>query len=227
MRHCIRPLERRRWLAALVTAQGLFTPSFAQIPPGERPPRESPGISAAAKIDLRLTADLRLGDLRVEFGKTGLRTVGQDMHNLVIGHTPEKGAESGLSWLCFTVVRNSYAERWWLMSDDEFGGAPEYAITRVFAQRVKPSVAPTATCPEPSPKFLPARLDERLWVGSRAAEIDRVIGRKPLSTGWHRYSNVSTQTDSHGTERVVRSWLDVKVEAGAIVAIRAMQMSSF
>ena len=107
------------------------------------------------------------------------------------------------------------------------GGAPDYAITRVFAERVKTSVVPTTTCPEPPPKFLPARLDEHLWVGSRAAEIYSVLGRKPPLTGWARYSNVVKEIDSHGTERSVWSWLDVRVEAGVIVAIRAMQMSSF
>jgi len=33
--------------------------------------------------------------------------------------------------------------------------------------------------------------------------------------------------DGHGAERLVRSGLDVKVEAGVIVAMRAMELSSF
>jgi hypothetical protein len=216
----------RRWAVVLVTAQALLRPSFAQIPPTEFPPSGLPRVAASSKMDSRLTADLRLGNVRIHFEKTGLLALGVDMHNLVIGHTRGKGDEDGSSWLCFTVVRDFHAERWWLMSDDQFGGAPDYAITGVIAERLKPPAVPTTTCPEPPPQFAPASLDQHLWLGSRASAIESVLGRKPPSTGWHRYTNVTEQTDSHGTEWFVQSWLDVKLESGVIVALRAVQMTS-
>lgn len=222
MNRYLRQLKNLRWMSAVIVAQGFSTLSFAQIPPSELP-----RVSVTNKIDVRPTADLRLGDLRIEFEKTGLQTVGLQMHNLAIGHTLAKGDESGYSWLCFTAVHGSYAERWWLMSDDEFGGAPDYAITGVYVERLKSSVVSTTTCPEPPPQFLPASLDQRLWVGARATEISRALGSKAPSTGWHRYSNVTKRSDcSRCTEWFVQSWLDVKVEAGVVVALRAVQMTS-
>lgn len=220
MNRYARQLMNFRWGAAAIVVQGLLTPSFAQMPPSELP-----RASVTNKIDVRLTADLRLGGLRIEFERAGLQTVGLEMHNLAIGHTLEKGDESGYSWLCFTAIRGSHAERWWLMSDDEFGGAPNYAITGVFAEHLKSPVVPTTTCPAPPSQFLPASLDQHLWVGSEASEIKSLFGAKSPSTGWHRYSNVTKQTDARGTEWFVQSWLDVKVEAGAIVALRAVQMT--
>lgn len=222
MSRYLRQLKNLPWAPAVIVALGLWTQSFAQMPPSELP-----RASVTSKIDVRPTADLRLGDLRIEFEKTGLQTVGLAMHNLAIGHTLAKGDESGYSWLCFTAVHDSHAERWWLMSDDEFGGAPDYAITGVYVERLKSSVSPTTSCPEPPPQFLPASLDQRLWVGSQAAEVSRALGSKLPSTGWHRYSNVTKQSDcSRCTEWFVQSWLDGKVEAGVIVALRAVQMTS-
>ena len=91
----------RRWVAILVAvaAQGLFRPSLAQIPSSEFPPPELPKVSVHSKIDSRSTVDLRLGRLRIRFEKTGLLTVGVEMHNLVLGNTPPKGDQSGYSWL--------------------------------------------------------------------------------------------------------------------------------
>lgn len=223
--------QRQLWLAALVATSCLFTPSFARIPasifhPDELPPGELPRLPASSPINSRVTADLRFGNVRIQFEKTGLLAIGVEMHNLVIGYTQAKGGENGYSWLCFTIPSGSHAERWWLMSDDQFGGAPDYAITGVFAERLKPSIVPTTTCPEPPPQFAPGSLDQHLWVGSQAAAIEGVLGRKPPSTGWHRYSNVTEQTDSHGREWFVQSWFDVKVESGVIVALRAVQMTS-
>ena len=211
-------------MAVLVIAQGLLTQSFAQTPPSELA-----RVPAVSETGVRPTADIRLGALRIQFEETGLQTIGPEMHNVVIHHAQPKGDERGYSWLCFTVVRHSRAERWWLMSDDEFGGAPDFAITGIFAERLKPSAVPTAACPEPPPQFLPASLDDRVWVGSQAAAIKSAFGSEPPSNGWHRYSNVGKQIDSsHGKaeEWTVQSWLDVKLKAGVVVALRAVQMSS-
>jgi hypothetical protein len=165
--------------------------------------------------------------MRVEFeGTDGLLSIGLAMHNLAMGQSLPKGDDSGYSWLCFTVPRGAYAERWRLMSDSDFGGGPDYAVTGIFVEELKPSVAPTTTCPEPPPQFLPASLDKRLWVGSEAATIKNLFGVKPTSAGWHRYSNVTKKVDGHGTEWFVHSWLDVKVDAGVIVALRAVQRTS-
>lgn len=215
-------LKRKHWVALLLVTPGLWARSFAQTPPSELP-----RVTAVTELHAPLTADVRLGSLRLRFEKTGLLTLGVEMHNLALDHRDPKGDEDGYSWLCFTVVRGSGSERWWLMSDAEFGGAPDYAITGIYVDRLKSPVVPTTTCPEPPPQFLPASLDQRLWVGSRATEISRALGSKSPSTGWHRYSNVTKQSDcSDCTEWFVQSWLDVKVEAGVIVALRAVQMTS-
>lgn len=216
----MRSSKRQRWLVFLVATLGFLVRSFAQTPP-----IEFPRISGATKVDARLTADLYLGRQRIEFEGAGLQAVGLEMHNLAMGHALPRGDEPGYSWLCFTVALGSHAERWWLMSDDEFGGAPDYAITGVYAEQLKPSGAPTTTCPEPPSQYLAASLDGSLWVGSRAATIKHLFGPEPPPTGWHRYSNVTRRLDSHGAEWFVQSWLDVKVEGGVIVALRAVQMT--
>lgn len=214
-------LTNLRWVLSVLVAQTFMTQSFAQTPPSELA-----RISPATVIGQRLTADVRLGKLRIQFEKAGLLTVGIDMHNLAIGQAHPKGDERGYSWLCFTVARTHHTERWWLMSDAEFGGAPDYAITGVFAERVKSSVVSTTSCPAPPSQFLPASLDKHLWVGSQVSEIKSLLGSRPPSAGWHRYSNLTKQIDASGTEWFVQSWLDVKVEAGIIVALRAVQMTS-
>ena len=190
-------------------------------------PSELPSASGTTEVDVRLTADLHLGKMRVEFeGSDGLLSIGSAMHNLVMGQSLPRGDDPGYSWLCFTVAHGSYSERWRLMSDSDFGGGPDYAITGIFVEQLKPSLAPRTTCPETPPQFLPASLDKHLWVGSGVAAIKSLFGLKLPSRGWHRYSNVTKRVDSRGTEWFVHSWLDIKVEDGVIVALRAVQRTS-
>jgi hypothetical protein len=220
----IKALKRRRFPAVLLVYQGLVTVSLAQTPPSQLT-----NVPGASEIDLQPTTGLRLGTLQIEFEQTGLRTIGPEMHNVVIRHAQPKGDERGYSWLCFTAARDSHRERWWLMSDDALGGAPDYLITGVFVEQLAPTAMPTAACPAPPPQFLQASFDHQIWLGSPSGAIKSAFGSEPSLHGWFRYSNVRKQIDSnHGkpVEWEVHSWFDVKIADGVVVAVRAVQMST-
>jgi hypothetical protein len=211
-------------MAVLLALQWLLASCLAQTPP-----RQFNRVSASSELDRKPTMGLRLGPQQISFEETALRDIGVKMHNVIVLHALPTGDERGYSYLCFTAITDSRRERWWLLSDDFFGGAPDYPITGVFAEKLTPSDMPTHKCPSPPPQFLSASFDNHLWLGSSSGDLKRAFGPDPSPRGWFRYSSVKDEMDSsHGkpVDSQVTTWFDVKMADGIVVALRALRMSS-
>jgi hypothetical protein len=224
MRYRFRSLQHKRLVGALLAFQCLLASCFAQAPP-----HQLNRVSASSELDRKPTTGLRLGPQQISFEETGLKDIGVGMHNVIVHHALPKGDERGYSYLCFTAITDSHRERWWLLSDDFFGGAPNYPITGVFAEKLDLSDKPTQNCPAPPPQFLTASFDNHLWLGSSSDDLKKVFGSELPARGWFRYSSVNDETDSsHGkpVEFQVTTWFDVKMADGIVVAVRALQMSN-
>jgi hypothetical protein len=223
--HCgIRSFQRSHLIAAVLAAQWLLAPCSAQTPPRQLNP-----VSASSDLDRKPTSGLRLGPLQISFEETGLKEIGVDMHNVIIHHAWPQGEERGYSYVCLTAITHSRRERWWFLSDDFFGGGPDYPLTGVFAEQLAPSDTPTQDCPAPPPQFLSASFDNHVWLGSSSRDLKNAFGSEPPARGWFRYSNVMDETGSNHGKRVespVTTWFDVKLAQGVVVAVRVLQMSS-
>jgi hypothetical protein len=224
MHYGIRSFQRSLLMTAVLASQWLLAPCFAQTPPRQLNP-----VSASSELDREPTSGLRLGPLQISFEESGLKEIGVKMHNVIIHHAWPQGEERGYSYLCFTAITDSRRERWWLLSDDFFGGGPDYPLTGVFAEQLAPSDTPTQDCPAPPPRFLAASFDNHVWLGSSSGDLKNAFGSEPPARGWFRYSHVKDEMDSNQGKPVdsqVSTWFDVKIAHGVVVAVRVLQMSS-
>jgi hypothetical protein len=197
----------------------------------QQPPHELADVPTVKELATKPSASLRIGTLDIKLEETTLQSIGLELHNVLIQHSQPKGAEhSGYSWLCFTVARGSHRERLWLMSDDEFGGSRENAVTGIYTAHLAESVAPTEKCPELPRQFGSLNFDNHLWLGASVHDIEGALGSAPpASDGWWRYSCIGKETDSSRGKPIefdVYSRFDVKLQHGVVTAIRASQISS-
>jgi hypothetical protein len=197
----------------------------------QQPPHELTDIPTVKELATKPAASLKIGTLEIKFEEATLQSIGLELHNVLIQHSQPKGEEhSGYSWLCFTVVSGSHRERLWLMSDDEFGGSRDNAVTGIHAVQLAGSAAPTEKCPEPPRQFGSLNFDNHLWLGASVHDIEGALGSAPpKSDGWWRYSCMGKETDSSRGKPVefdVYSRFDIKLQNGIVTAIRASQISS-
>jgi hypothetical protein len=197
----------------------------------QQPPHELTDVPTVKELATKPSASLKIGTLEIKFEETTLQSIGLELHNVLIQHSQPKGDEhSGHSWLCFTVIGDSHRERLWLMSDDEFGGGRDNAVTGIYAVQLVGSAAPTEKCPESPRQFGSLNFDNHLWLGASVRDVEAAFGSAlPASDGWWRYSCVGKETDARQGKPVefdVFSRFDIKLQHGIVTAIRASQISS-
>jgi hypothetical protein len=166
---------------------------------------------------------IALGEFRIVFEETPLELVRVKVGAGTISlHGHGAGTEY---WLCYTVASPHSSERLWLISNAEMGAA---ILTRIEAISLKSAEA-SNDCPLLPRRFVPVALDSRLWLGSSATDLARILG-KP-SHAAHRWQNYNFQTKASadgqcegGYDQL--NYLDVKVLGGFVVAVWAGQVTS-
>jgi hypothetical protein len=210
----VRLLVRRQLLFIAVIA---FVAGAAAEPPPSGP---FESLDWPASMRKEPTKGITLGAFRIEFEKTTLSEV---QHAVKVGTIEQRGdAAEHILWLCYSITRSEGSERVWIISSGEMGGS-EHAITEVAAQRRNSGNA-TSDCPSLPRAMQPASMDERVWLGSTEAELDRDFGPPSHSEGmWRSYY---FQIDVPGEDCVEINSLTIKLEQGRVAALNAGQITS-
>jgi len=197
--------------------------ALAQQPPSE--------IPSARVVDDALprkpSTGLVLGSDTVRFEQTTLSEIGGRTANVVTNHSVgDKDGRRGSTWLCYTLIKGQQRQRFWLTSDDVFGG--DGLVTGVYAVVLKPSDSATQDCPDRSRYIRAVSFDNKIWLGASTRQIELSLGTAPPEAdGWWGYMNVSQRIDNtrHAREFQVYSRFDVRLSKGHVVEIRASQIS--
>lgn len=156
--------------------------SFA-IPPPNFPLEVAPRPS----LKHAPTSSLVLGAMQVTIGHT---TLGEVLRQTKVGKITHQGdASESTYWVCFSNNSSTKSERIWLLSSGEKGGS-NHTIYGIVAQVVtsNPSVG---VCPELPKDFLPAKLNNGIWLGTSVSEIKKRLGKPSLQQSkWLHYASM-------------------------------------
>ena len=189
------------------------------------PPLNSPFSEQNWKSTLPVppSSGVQFGTLRVNFEKTTLGDVQTVVGEGTIEHQGDAG--DSVYWLCYTVASSSRAERIWIVSSGEMGGA-DHEVTGVSAQLsdVRHS---TASCPALPGRFLPASIDHHLWLLSSARDVEKALGAPSHSASpWVSFDfegKIQGKCEG-GFDRF--NGLTLRVENGIVTGLQASQVTS-
>jgi hypothetical protein len=164
-----------------------------------------------------------LGDFRIAFEKTTLDAVRARVGSGTVSHRGD--AADSEYWLCYTVVTPRRSERIWIVSSAEMGAG---TVTDIDAITLLSSEA-SDDCPRLPPQLIPVTLDSKLWLGSSATDLARILGKPSHEAHpWQSY-DFQTKVEENGKceggyDRL--NDLDVKLHNGLVVALSAGQVTS-
>jgi hypothetical protein len=213
-----------RFLQAIAALMFVLAANASSIAAGVPPPN-SPFSEQSWKSTLPVppSSGVRFGTLRVEFEKTTLGDVQTVVGEGTIANQGDAG--DSVYWLCYTVAANGRAERIWIVSSGEMGGA-DHEVTGVSAQLSNVGHG-TASCPALPSRFLPARIDHHLWLRSSARDVEKALGAPSHSAlPWLSFDfegKIQGNCEG-GFDRI--NGLTLRVENGIVTGLQASQVTS-
>lgn len=153
-----------------------------QVPPPHFPLNVAP----PTQLTLAPSSSVALGQFTVVFGETSLGAV---LKQVKVGRVDRAGdASESVYWLCYSIRTAKTQERMWMLSHGEMDGL-SHVIYGVVARSL-PRTSVHSGCPDLPRAFHPVRLDNGVWLRSRASEIRGRFGKPSVDqNGWLHYSS--------------------------------------
>lgn len=116
-------------------------------------------------------ASVSLGELKITFTETRLSQIREAVGTGLVDR------HAGLAWLCYTVLQELAAQRFWITS----AGALE--ADSFTSEVLAPDERPSPACPALPARFLPVSMENGIWLGMTLAEIERKVGVRAERSG--------------------------------------------
>jgi len=194
--------------------------AVADMPPPEVPFADSP----PGTLKESPAAGIILGAIDVRFEKTRLADLANKLGRGVIAHQGDAGAS--IYWLCYDLDTPAGAQRLWVTSSGEMGGA-EHLVTGISAETLA-SAENMEDCPRLPGQQNPHLIGSSLWLGSPVQSVAERLGSPSLHRGaWQAYGYEGKVRGKCGPDGFDRTnWLYLRTETGAITRLVAGQVTS-
>jgi hypothetical protein len=193
------------------------------------PPRFPLDVAPSPTLKSTPSSSLLLGSIAIVFDKATLAEAMKQIKAGKIQHQGDAGESS--YWLCYSIRAPEGWEQLWLLSHGEMGG-PEHVIQGVVA-KVSSSAPPAASCPALPDNLRPVKLNNGLWLGTRAEVVRKKLGKPSLQQKqWLHYESQrelvgDSRAKDFGTDKIYeRGSVSVSVVNGKVVEIWATKQTT-
>jgi hypothetical protein len=202
-------------------------PSFVS---GSLPPPKlgDETVTISPTVSRDLVRELHLGNYVALFEKTSLREIRDKVGAGSLEHVGD--AADALEWLCYSLP----GQRVWLVST-EMGGS-NAALMNVIADAISPSAPLEPSCPTIPSTLRPLSLPFG-WIGSPVSVLRDSLGKPSGTRGdWLIYYFAGKESGPYQdpgdavpamVDYDVSAYVEVRVQKGKVIALRASHLTSY